>query len=160
MEKSNIKQNYLIIIVGPTAIGKTALSIELAKHFGSNVVSCDSRQFFKEMTIGTAVPSQEELVQVKHHFIENKSIHENYNVGDYEKEVLPLLDRLFQQNNIQVVIGCSQLYVDAVMKGLDDFPEVLNAIKDEIEDIYDEKGIEGLQENLSESHSEYVRFIK
>lgn len=160
MEKSNIKQNYLIIIVGPTAIGKTALSIELAKHFGSNVVSCDSRQFFKEMTIGTAVPSQEELAQVKHHFIQNKSIHENYNVGDYEKEVLPLLDRLFQQNNIQVVVGGSGLYVDAVVKGFDDFPEVSNAIKDEIEEIYDGKGIEGLQEILSESDPEYFRFLK
>src|SRR5690554_7151585 len=112
------------------------------------------------MTIGTAVPSQEELVQVKHHFIQNKSIHENYNVGDYEKEVLPLLDGLFQQNNIQVVVGGSGLYVDAIVKGFDDFPEVSNAIKDEIEEIYDEKGIEGLQEILSESDPEYFHFLK
>jgi len=160
MEQSIIKQNYLIFIVGATAIGKTALAIELAKYFGSEIVSCDSRQFFKEMTIGTAVPSPEEQAQIKHHFIQNKSIHKHYNVGDYEKEVLPLLDHLFQQKNVQIVVGGSGLYVDAIAKGFDDFPEVSQSVKDEIDKIYNDKGMEGLQQILSESDPEYFRFLK
>ena len=87
--------NYLITIIGPTAIGKTSLSIALAQHFGCDIISCDSRQFFKEMSIGTAVPSEEELAAAPHHFIQNKSIFENYSVGDFEKEVLEKLDELF-----------------------------------------------------------------
>jgi len=144
--KSN--QNYLIVVVGPTAIGKTALAIELAQHFGCDIVSCDSRQFYKEMTIGTAVPSPEELSAVHHHFIQNKSIEEDYSVGMYEEEVLPLLDRLFEKNNIQVAVGGSGLYVDAILKGFDVFPEVSEQIKDEIEQSYDRLGLEYLQHML------------
>jgi tRNA dimethylallyltransferase len=92
-----MKTNYLITIVGPTAIGKTALSITLAKHFGCEIISCDSRQFFKEMKIGTAVPSEEELKAARHHFIQNKSIFENYSVGDFEREAFEKLDALFQK---------------------------------------------------------------
>ena len=94
--------NYLITIIGPTAIGKTSLSIALAQHFGCDIISCDSRQFFKEMSIGTAVPSEEELAAATHHFIQNKSIFENYSVGDFEKEVLEKLDELFAKKNIQM----------------------------------------------------------
>ena len=160
MEKLNSKYNYLICVVGPTAIGKTALSIELAKHFNSDVVSCDSRQFFKEMTIGTAVPSKEELAQATHHFIQNKSIFDSYNVGDYEREVLPLLDTLFKENNVQVLVGGSGLYVDAVLRGFDDFPEVSQEIKDEIEQLFDLKGIESLQELLLKFDSKYYHFLQ
>src|SRR5210317_391018 len=101
----NQTKNTLITIVGPTAIGKTALSIELAKHFNADIISCDSRQFYKEMTIGTAVPE-------KHHFIQNRSIFEDYNVGDFEKDALKKLDELFKKNAIQIMVGGSGLYVD------------------------------------------------
>ena len=151
------KKNYLIIVVGPTAIGKTALAIELAKYFNTEITSCDSRQFYKEMEIGTAVPNSEELKAAKHHFIQNKSIHNNYNVGDYEREVLPHLDTLFQQNNIQIVVGGSGLYVDAILKGFDSFPDVDENIRTEIEQKYDELGIEYLQNQLEKLDPEYYQ---
>lgn len=160
MQKLKSTNKYLICVVGPTAIGKTALAIALAKHFKSEIVSCDSRQFFKEMTIGTAVPSTDELAQVPHHFIQNKSIHENYNVGDYERDVLPLLDELFLQNNVQILVGGSGLYVDAVLRGFDDFPEVSQEIKDEIEQAYETKGIVYLQELLLTYDPEYYEFLQ
>lgn len=144
--KSN--QNYLIVVVGPTAIGKTALSVELAQHFGCDIVSCDSRQFYKEMTIGTAVPSPDELSAVPHHFIQNKSIEEDYSVGMYEEEVLPLLDRLFEKNNIQVVVGGSGLYVDAILKGFDVFPEVPDQLRNDIDQKYEQFGLKYLQDML------------
>ena len=153
-------RNYLIIVVGPTAIGKTALAIQLAQHFNSEIVSCDSRQFYKEMKIGTAVPSEEELSLVPHHFIQNKSINDSYNVGDYEKEVLPLLDRLFLKNNIQVVVGGSGLYVDAITRGFDEFPEVSDVIKMDIEKNYESLGIAYLQDMLSKLDPEYYEHLK
>ncbi len=159
MNNSNRQKNFLIFIVGPTAIGKTARSIEIAKHFGCEIVSCDSRQFFKEMTIGTAVPSSEELAQIPHHFIQNKSIHETYNVGDYEREVIPYLDSLFLKNKIQIVVGGSGLYVDAIAKGFDYFPEVSQEIKDEIDAIYLQNGIEGLSYLLEKHDAEYFSFL-
>lgn len=154
------KKNYLIIVVGPTAIGKTALAIKLAQHFNTEITSCDSRQFFKEMEIGTAVPTPNELAQAKHHFIQNRSIHENYNVGDYEREVLPHLDTLFKENNIQIVVGGSGLYVDAILKGFDSFPDVDEKIRAEIEQKYDELGIEYLQNQLEKLDLEYFNKIK
>ena len=142
--------NYLITIIGPTAIGKTSLSIALAKHFGSDITSCDSRQFFKEMKIGTAVPSEEELASATHHFIQNKSIFENYTVGDFEKEAIAKLDALFLQNNIQIMVGGSGLYVDAILKGFDDFPEIDNSVRDKINTDFEEFGIGYLQNKLKE----------
>lgn len=147
--------NYLITIIGPTAIGKTALSIDLAQHFGCDIISCDSRQFFKEMKIGTAVPNDEELASATHHFIQNKSIFESYSVGDFEQEALSKLKELFQKNNIQIMVGGSGLYVDAVLKGFDDFPDIDNSIRDEINAKFDDLGIEYLQEQLQKLDSEY-----
>ena len=147
--------NYLITIIGPTAIGKTALSIALAQHFGCDIISCDSRQFFKEMKIGTAVPSDEELAAAPHHFIQNKSIFESYSVGDFEQEALTKLDELFQKNNIQIMVGGSGLYVDAVLKGFDDFPDIDDSIRDEINTKFDDLGIEYLQQQLQELDSKY-----
>ena len=115
---------YLITIIGPTAIGKTALSIRLAQHFNCDIISCDSRQFFKEMSIGTAAPTNEELAAAEHHFIHNKSIFDTYTVGDFEKEAIAKLDDLFKTNDFAVMVGGSGLYVDAVLKGFDDFPEI------------------------------------
>ncbi|MDR7211494.1 tRNA (adenosine(37)-N6)-dimethylallyltransferase MiaA [Flavobacterium piscis] len=150
---------YLITIVGPTAIGKTALSIALAQHFKCEIVSCDSRQFFKEMTIGTAVPNQEELQAAKHHFIQNKSIFENYTVGDYEKEALHKIEELFQTNDFVILIGGSGLYVDAVLKGFDEFPEINPAIRSEVNSNYEKLGINYLQEQLKNLDPDYYQKI-
>lgn len=151
----NYKMNYLITIIGPTAIGKTALSIALAQHFNCAIISCDSRQFFKEMKIGTAVPNDDELVAATHHFIQNKSIFESYSVGDFEQEALAKLDELFQKNNIQIMVGGSGLYVDAVLKGFDDFPDIDDSVRDTINTKFDSLGIEYLQQQLQELDSEY-----
>lgn len=151
----NYKMNYLITIIGPTAIGKTALSIALAQHFNCAIISCDSRQFFKEMKIGTAVPNDDELVAATHHFIQNKSIFESYSVGDFEQEALAKLDELFQKNNIQIMVGGSGLYVDAVLKGFDDFPDIDDSVRETINSKFDNLGIEYLQQQLQELDSEY-----
>jgi len=152
--------NYLITIIGPTAIGKTSLSIALAKHFECDIISCDSRQFFKEMRIGTAVPSEEELASASHHFIQNKSIFENYTVGDFEKEAIAKLDELFLKNNIQIMVGGSGLYVDAILKGFDDFPDVNNSIREVINADFKELGINYLQDKLKELDSDYYQQLK
>ena len=152
--------NYLITIIGPTAIGKTSLSIALAQHFGCNIISCDSRQFFKEMKIGTAVPSEEELAAAPHHFIQNKSIFDSYSVGDFEQEVLAKLDELFQKNNIQIMVGGSGLYVDAVLKGFDEFPEIDPSVRAEINSKYDALGIDYLQEQLNALDSDYFQKLQ
>ena len=152
--------NYLITIIGPTAIGKTSLSIALAQHFSCDILSCDSRQFFKEMKIGTAVPSEEELAAAPHHFIQNKSIFESYSVGDFEQEALAKLDELFQQNNVQVMVGGSGLYVDAVLKGFDEFPEIDPSVRAEINRKYDAFGIDYLQEQLQTLDSEYFQKLQ
>ena len=154
-----MKNKKLITIVGPTAIGKTALSIALAQHYQCEIISCDSRQFFKEMKIGTAVPSDLELSQAKHHFIQNKSIFENYTVGDFEKEAIIKLDELFLTNDYAILVGGSGLYVDAIIKGLDNFPEIEKSIRNKIQIDYDLKGITYLQEKLQELDSEYYTFL-
>jgi tRNA dimethylallyltransferase len=146
---------YLITIVGPTAIGKTALSIALAQHFKCEIISCDSRQFFKEMTIGTAVPNQDELQAAKHHFIQNISIFENYTVGDYEKEAITKLEELFQHNDYVILVGGSGLYVDAVLKGFDEFPEIDATIREQIAQEYEQNGISYLQEQLQQLDTAY-----
>ncbi len=140
--------NTLLTITGPTAIGKTALSIKIAHFFKSDILSCDSRQFYKEMTIGTAVPDQNELAAVQHHFIQNRSIFENYNVGNFEKEALKKLETLFQKNSIQIMVGGSGLYADAVLKGLDFFPDVDPKIRENLNLEFKKKGIKKLQEQL------------
>ncbi|WP_395066100.1 tRNA (adenosine(37)-N6)-dimethylallyltransferase MiaA [Flavobacterium sp.] len=151
--------NYLITIIGPTAIGKTSLSIALAQHFGCNIISCDSRQFFKEMKIGTAVPNDAELASATHHFIQNKSIFENYTVGDFENEAVAKLEDLFLENNVQIMVGGSGLYVDAVLKGFDSFPEIATNIREKVQLDYEQNGIEYLQNILKELDVDYYNFI-
>ena len=150
---------YLITIVGPTAIGKTSLSIALAQQFNCDIISCDSRQFFKEMRIGTAVPTTEELAGAPHHFIQNKSIFENYTVGDFEKEAIAKLDELFLTNDYVVMVGGSGLYVDAVLKGFDDFPEIEASVRDEVTYNYEKSGIEYLQTELEKRDPNYFEVV-
>lgn len=142
------KRKTLLTIVGPTAIGKTRMAIALATHFGTEILSCDSRQFFKELRIGTAVPSADELMAVPHHFIQHKSIFEAYSVGDFERDAIALLDKLFKKHDVVVMVGGSGLYAKAIIDGLDDFPEVDEVIRQELNEAYAQKGIGYLQELL------------
>ncbi len=141
---------YLISIVGPTAIGKTALSIKLATHFNTEIVSADSRQFFKEMHIGTAAPTADELSAAKHHFIHHKSIEDNYNVGAFEVDAIAKLSELYQTHDVVIMVGGSGLYVDAVTKGLDEFPNVKPEIREQLNTTLKTKGLISLQEQLKE----------
>lgn len=152
--------NYLISIVGATAIGKTALSIHLAKHFETEIISCDSRQFYKEMNIGTAVPSIEELAAVKHHFIKSRSIFDDYSVGDFEKDALVKLDELFTKNNVIIMVGGSGLYANALIDGLDYFPEVDANIRLEFNKQLQEGKLEILQNKLKELDIESFNTIE
>ncbi len=139
---------YLITVVGPTAIGKTAMAIQLAQHYNCEIISADSRQFFKEMAIGTAVPSSEELAAAKHHFIQNISIFDDYTVGDFERDAMAKLDALFKTSDYVVMVGGSGLYIDAVLKGFDDFPDIAPDIREQIKSRYEAEGITYLQEEL------------
>ena len=137
----------LIVLAGPTAVGKTKLSIELAKNKNSSIFSSDSRQFYREMSIGTAKPSLEELNEVPHYFINNKSIEEAYSAGDYEKEIINQLEDYFENKKIAFLVGGSGMYIDAVCKGLDNLPKDL-AVRNRLNLELKENGIEYLQENL------------
>jgi tRNA dimethylallyltransferase len=139
---------YLITVIGPTAIGKTSLAIKIAQHFNCEVISADSRQFFKEMSIGTAVPSEKELEAAKHHFIQNISIFDDYTVGDFEREAISKLDKLYQTNDFAVMVGGSGLYIDAVLKGFDDFPDIDPSVREELISNYEKLGITYLQQEL------------
>ena len=152
-------QNTLITIVGPTAIGKTALSIQLANAFSASIISCDSRQFFKEMKIGTAVPEPKELAAAKHYFIQNRSVFNSYNVGEFERDALEKLEALFKENPIQIMVGGSGLYVDAVLNGLDYFPEVNPKIREALLLKLENEGIEVLQKQLKELDLETYKLI-
>lgn len=143
-----MKTKYLISIVGPTAIGKTALSIKLAQYFETEIISADSRQFFKEMQIGTAAPTSDELSSAKHHFIHHKSIKDEYNVGAFEKDALQCLEKLFQDKDAVIMVGGSGLYVDVITKGLDHFPKVGSNIREKLNKELKTKGLEDLQEQL------------
>ena len=149
----------LIVIVGPTAIGKTALSISLAQHFECEIISCDSRQFFQEMHIGTAVPSQAELEMVQHHFVQNKTIFEPYSVGTFEKEAITKLDQLFEKQDVVVMVGGSGLYIDAVVFGLDLFPEIQVEVRNELATEFATNGIEFLLQKLQTLDPQYYQHL-
>lgn len=148
VDASYIMTKTLISIVGPTAIGKTALSIKLANDFNTEIISADSRQFFKEMQIGTAAPTPSELAQAKHHFIHHKSVEDDYNVGAFEKDALHLLKQLFKTHDTVIMVGGSGLYVDAVTQGLDHFPKVPASIREQLNKQFKEEGLQALQEQL------------
>jgi tRNA dimethylallyltransferase len=138
----------LFIILGPTASGKTALSIELAKKLNTEIISCDSRQFYKELKIGSAPPSKEQLQKIKHHFIQQLSIKENYNIGRFEEDSIKKISSLFKIYDNLILVGGSGLYIDAVCNGLDNIPQTPLEIRDRINNEFSEKGINWLQEKV------------
>lgn len=153
------KYKTLIVIAGPTASGKTAFSIELAKALNTVVISADSRQFYKEMSIGTAAPTPKELLQVKHYFIHNISIEDKYDVADYEREVLQLLDELFKTHEYVVMTGGSGLFIDAVCNGIDEMPDVQPEIRKKVETMLKEDGINALSKELQQLDPEYFSIV-
>lgn len=149
----------LIVIVGPTGVGKTALSIELAQHFKTEVISADSRQIYKELEIGTAKPSEKEQQAVPHYFISSHSILENYSVGKYEQEAIQLFDRLYQNHDILILVGGTGLYVDAVCNGIDILPESDPDLRKQLEGLLEKNGIIILQQKLKELDPEYYNTV-
>ncbi|MCB0585569.1 MAG: tRNA (adenosine(37)-N6)-dimethylallyltransferase MiaA [Phaeodactylibacter sp.] len=158
MEQSKHKK-HLLVVGGPTASGKTAFAIRLAQHFNTAIVSADSRQFYREMNIGTAKPTEEELAQAPHYLINSLSIEEEYSVGDFERDALQLLGRLFQKHDIVILAGGSGLYIKALCEGLDEFPEVPAAIRQSVEQDYREKGLAFLQEELARTDPDYYEEV-
>lgn len=154
-----MKKKNVISVVGPTGIGKTRLAIDLAKHFDSEIVSCDSRQFFKEMKIGTASPSAEELAEATHHFIGNLSVEEYYSIGQYEEDALKKLNQLFEKYETVILVGGSMMYEKAVIEGLNDLPEADEENQKKLQNIFENEGIEKLQEMLKDMDPEYFSVV-
>ena len=156
--ESELMKN-LISVVGPTGIGKTKLAIDLAKHFDTEIISCDSRQFFKEMKIGTAAPSEEELADAPHHFIGNLSVQDYYSIGQYEEDALKKLNELFGKHDTVILVGGSMMYEKAVLEGLNELPEANAENQEKLQNILDSEGIEKLQEILKELDPEYFAVV-
>lgn len=154
-----MKKKNLISVVGPTGIGKTRLAIDLAKHFSTEIVSCDSRQFFKGMEIGTAAPSEEELAGAPHHFIGHLSVQEYYSIGQYEEDALRKLNGLFKKYDTVILAGGSMMYEKAVIEGLNDLPEADEENQKKLQDILENEGLEKLQEVLKELDPEYFEVV-
>ena len=153
------KNKNLIYIAGPTGIGKTNLSIEIAKKLNTEILSCDSRQFYKELNIGTSPPSYSQLNDVKHHFIHNKSIHDIYNVGNYEKEAITLINKLFEDKDVLILVGGSGLYADSIMYGIDEFPEIPTNIRESLINEYNSSGLELIQNKLKKLDIKYYNEV-
>lgn len=154
-----MSKKTLIVIVGPTAIGKTALAIQLANYFTTEIISADSRQFYREMEIGTAKPSTNELAAAKHHFINSHSIKDSFNVGDFEKEAISLLEVLFQDHDQVVMVGGSGLFINAVCNGFDELPTANEETRNQLNALFTKKGIEFLQEKLKIADPEYYNEV-
>lgn len=149
----------LIYIAGPTAVGKSKLSLSLAKMFNSEIISCDSRQFYKELVIGTAAPTPEELAEVPHHFVQHKSIQDTYTVGDFEIDAMDRLNTLFKKMDTVIMVGGSGMYADSVMFGLDKFPKVSDEIRNQLNVFHQTHGIQSLQQLLLEKDPNYYRQV-
>tara|TARA_B100000214_G_scaffold243909_1_gene178836 strand:- start:10254 stop:11159 length:906 start_codon:yes stop_codon:yes gene_type:complete len=144
----NLDNKKVIFIIGPTAIGKTKLSIDLAKLFSCEIISCDSRQFYKELKIGSAPPNKLELTKIKHHFIQNLSVEEDYSAGQFEIDAIELIKKIHEKTNLVLMVGGSGLYIDAICKGLDKTPKISKKIRKEINEEYKNKGLIWLQEKV------------
>ncbi len=153
------RQKHLIVIGGATATGKTAAAIQVARHFGTEILSADSRQFYREMSIGTAIPTTEELAQVPHHFINSLSVTEVYSVGDFEVQALSLLEKLYETQDVAVLVGGSGLFIRALCEGLDEFPDVLNEAVQTLEAQLKQSGIEALQAELKQLDPVYFEQV-
>jgi len=149
----------LIVVLGPTGVGKSDISIQLAKHYQTDIISADSRQFFRELCIGTAVPPAADLELVTHHFIQSKSIHDYYNVSDFETEAIQMMSHLFQTKNPLILSGGSMLYLDTICKGIDDIPTVDPNIRNEVIRWYEVNGIDALRERLLQIDPEYYQIV-
>jgi len=156
---SHLSQKKLIVIAGPTAVGKTATAIRLAQQLKTEIISADSRQFYNEMSIGTAKPDAEELSQAKHHFINSHSITDNFTVGDFEKEALLLLDELFKTHDQLIMVGGSGLFIQAVTQGFDNLPAANPEIREKLNQEFAEKGIEHLQQKLKDADPDYYNKV-
>lgn len=154
-----MKKKHLIVIAGPTASGKTATAIKVAKAFDTVIISADSRQFYKELSIGTAAPTEEELSEVKHYFVHNLSIEQSYDVADYEQDVLCLLNELFKQHNVVVMTGGSGLFIDAVCNGLDLIPDISSETRNKVNEIYEKGGLVALQSEVEKVDPEYYKIV-
>lgn len=151
--------NTLIVVTGPTAVGKTALTIEIAKHYGIPIINADSRQIYQELKIGTASPTAEQMQQVKHYFVGTKSITDYYNASMYEQEVVQLLEKLFVDSPVQLLTGGSMMYIDAVCNGIDDIPTVRDDIRNEMKRRYQEEGLDALCEDLRRLDPEHYEVV-
>lgn len=149
----------LIVIIGPTAVGKTDLSIDIAKYFDAPIISSDSRQIYKEMNIGTAVPSAQQLKEVEHYFIHTRSITEDYTAGKFEKEAIKEISRLFEKHNYILLTGGSGLYIDAICNGIDELPEASVGVRKQINERYETDGLESLTEQLHLLDPEYYQKV-
>ncbi|MEO5911473.1 MAG: tRNA (adenosine(37)-N6)-dimethylallyltransferase MiaA [Pelobium sp.] len=152
-------QKTLITIVGPTAIGKTALAIEIAQYYQTEIISADSRQFFKEMSIGTAKPNPEELLAVKHHFVDSHSIHDSFSVGDFEKQALTKIESFFKTHDVLVMVGGSGLYINAVLYGFDELPKADEVLRTQLNQQLENEGIIPLQKKLQELDPTYYEEV-
>jgi tRNA dimethylallyltransferase len=158
--QSSKNKPTLVVITGPTAVGKTELCVKIAQHFNTEIISCDSRQFYKEIAIGTAKPTTEEMNGVKHHFIDSHSINEDFNVNDFEKDAITILDKLFKTHPFVILTGGSGLYIDILCDGFDEeVPGSDKAIRLQINQLYQKYGIEILQEKLKQLDSEFYKEI-
>jgi len=149
----------LVVVTGPTASGKTGIAIQLAKHYNSQIISADSRQFYREIPIGTAAPNSSELQEVEHHMIGNLSITENYNVSKFEVDVLNLLNRCLYDQNIVIMTGGSGLYIDAVCKGIDALPDIDPKIREEVKKMFIDNGLDALRSKLNSLDTEYYNQV-
>ena len=149
----------LIVIAGPTASGKTAFAIKMAKALGTVILSADSRQFYKEMSIGTAAPTEEELSQVQHYFVHHISIEDKYDVADYERDALQLLDELFKTHDYVIMTGGSGLFIDAVCNGIDAMPDVESGIREKVQKLYDDDGLKALQDEVQRLDPAYFSIV-
>ncbi|MES2278363.1 MAG: tRNA (adenosine(37)-N6)-dimethylallyltransferase MiaA [Bacteroidota bacterium] len=149
------KNKTLIVIAGPTASGKTAVGIQVAQKLATEIISADSRQFYREMAIGTAKPTPDELAQAKHHFVGSHGIADSFNVGDFEQQGMALLTGLFKTHNTVVMVGGSGLYIKAICEGFDQLPDIDPGVRDRLNTELVEKGITYLQEKLKQADPEY-----